>query len=470
MNSDKHSIWVITYFFVFLFLGMVVYLGYTVQNGQQDMLNNTYNTRQEQLARQNARGTIYAGGGEILAQTVTDSDGLERRVYPYENLFAHVVGYSTRGKMGIEAQNNYDLIHSNIPLSQKAENRRAEVKNPGDDVYTTLNTALQRTASVALDGYKGGILVTEVKTGKILAMVSKPDFDPNAIEQLWDSLMEDKESGRLFNRCTQGLYPPGSTFKIVTALAYIRENPDTYKSYHFNCTGSFQSKDNMIHCYHKTKHGEVDFETSFAKSCNSSFANIGEGLKESTLEVLFHDLLFNQDLPLPAPYARSEVPVGNNIDAGERIQRAIGQGSMQLSPIHLHMITSAIANRGILMKPYVTEKVISHTGIIIRSFEPKEYRKLVTEKEAGILKDLMTEVVEKGTGRRLSGLTYTAAGKTGSAEYNHNKGDSHAWFTGFAPAEEPEICVTVIMEGAGSGGEYAVPVAKRIFDAYFDVS
>ena len=120
------------------------------------------------------------------------------------------------------------------------------------------------------------------------------------------------------------------------------------------------------------------------------------------------------------------------------------------------------------MKPYVIDRVENDAGSIVKSFKPAGYGQLMSEEEAGILKSLMTAVVEGGTARKLSGREYPAAGKTGSAEYNDVKGDSHAWFTGFAPVENPEICVTIIVEGAGSGGDYAVPIARRIFDAYFN--
>ena len=149
------------------------------------------------------------------------------------------------------------------------------------------------------------------------------------------------------------------------------------------------------------------------------------------------------------------------------MQTSIGQGKTQITPVHLNMITSAIANGGVLMKPYVIDHVENDAGSVVKTFKPSEYKRLMSEEEADKLTELLTAVVEEGTARKLKGLSYTAAGKTGSAEYNNVKGDSHAWFTGFAPAEDPEVCVTIIVEGAGSGGDYAVPIARRIFDAYF---
>ena len=149
------------------------------------------------------------------------------------------------------------------------------------------------------------------------------------------------------------------------------------------------------------------------------------------------------------------------------MQTSIGQGQTQITPVHLNMITNAIANKGVLMKPYVIDHIENDVGTVVKSFKPQRYGSLMSDEEAEILKELMTAVVESGTATKLSGREYTAAGKTGSAEYGTVKGESHAWFTGFAPADEPEISVTIIVEGAGSGGDYAVPIARQIFDAYF---
>lgn len=420
------------------------------------------------LTAKNVRGKIYAGGGEILAQTITDENGDEERSYPYGNLFAHTVGYSTHGRAGVEALGNYYLIHSNAPLSEKVSNDVEGVKYPGDDVYTTLDVNLQEVANHAMGIYRGAIIVSEPSTGKILAMVSKPDYDPNQIEALWDSLVKDTESGILLNRATQGLYPPGSTFKILTALEYMRENPDTYRNYRFQCGGSFTSGTDRISCYHGQSHGSVDFAASFAKSCNSSFANMGLQLDKDKFADTLEELLFNEELPLEIIHNNSHVEVNQDSADSDMMQVSIGQGTTGMTPMHLNMITNAIANEGTLMKPYIVDRVENSTGSVIKQFSPSSYKKLISQQEAGALKELMRGVVEEGTARKLKGLSYTAAGKTGSAEYNSIKEDSHAWFTGFAPADNPQISVTIIIEGAGSGGDFAVPIARRIFDAYFE--
>lgn len=419
------------------------------------------------LITQNTRGTIYANDGQILAQTLTDEQDNEYRDYPFGNLFAHVVGYAINGRFGVEAQSNYYLIQSNAKLSDKVASEVSGIKYPGDNVITTLDVDLQQIAYQSLGVYKGAIIISEPSTGKILAMVSKPDFDPNEIGEIWDDLLQDTESGVLLNRATQGLYPPGSTFKIITALEYIRENPDTYQNYSYQCNGRFTLGSDVINCYHGTAHGSENFSKSFAKSCNASFANISVSLNQSSYQKTLNSLLFNADLPVTFAYNKSKVIV-DEVSESDVMQASIGQGTDQITPLHMNMITSAIANDGIMMKPYLVDYVENNNGNIIKQFSSDAYGSVMSKEEAEILTQLMAEVVESGTATRLKGLSYTAAGKTGSAEYNNVKTDSHAWFTGFAPIEDPQICVTIIIEGAGSGGDYAVPIAKRIFDAYLD--
>ena len=467
-NKKKNKeIMVVTWTFVLIFLGLAGYITYYSVTHQQELMSNSYNGRQQILIAKNSLVKILAADGNVLSQTFLDDEGKEKREYPYQNLFSHVVGYATNGRMGVEAQANYYLLHSNAPLSQKAALDAKGEKYPADDVYTTLDVNLQEVASKALGVYQGAVVVTEPGTGKVLAMVSKPDFNPEQIKDMWDELIQDDESSILLNRASQGLYPPGSTFKIVTALEYIRENPDTYQNYHYTCNGSITKDESRIQCYHGSVHGGVDFKRSFAKSCNTSFANIGLSLDRDAFGKTLNSLLFNEKLPVAFQSNVSKVTISDETTDSDMMQVSIGQGTASITPLLLNMITCSIANEGVLMKPYLIDYVQNSAGNKIKTFEPDSYGKLMEQEEAEVLKGLMTDVVLEGTASKLKGLSYTAAGKTGSAEYGTVKGESHAWFTGFAPAEEPEVCVTIIIEGAGAGGDYAVPIAKRIFDAYF---
>lgn len=453
--------------FVMLFLTLSGYLVYYTATNEEELVNNNYNPRQQMLMQQNSRGSIYARDGSVLAETVEEEDGSYRRNYPYGELFAHAVGYSTKGKTGIEAQANYYLIQSGLPFSVRAANEAAGLKNPGDCVYTTLDVKLQQTASDALGVYKGAVIAMNPKTGEILAMVSNPSFDPNKIADIWEETVADEESGVLVNRAAQGIYPPGSTFKLVTALEYIRENPDNWNNYSYQCSGRLQHGDDTIRCYHGTVHGKVSLGDSFAKSCNTSFANIGLSLDRTMYQQTLQELLFMQELPVAFSYQKSSIAIAEDTTDGDMMQNAIGQGKTQITPLHMAMITAATANDGILMTPYLTQRVVTAQGSQVKQFEAEEYGRLMSEEESTILTELMQEVVMSGTGTKLKDTGYTAAGKTGSAEYNGVKEDSHAWFTGYAQVQEEKVVVTVIIEGAGSGGDFAVPVAKRIMDAWF---
>ncbi len=457
----------ITYVFVALFIVMIGYLMYFIAVDSGEVINNSYNSRQELLAEKVVRGKIYSANREVLAETIVNADKTETRNYPYGALFAHIVGFSTHGKMGIEYMENFNLLTSNAFVTERLQNTISEEKNIGDNVITTLDPKLQQTAGEALGVYKGAVVVMEPETGKILAMVSKPDYDPNTIAAEWESVTADTEKGALVNRATQGLYPGGSTFKIITTLEYLREHMEDYGTYEFSCPGHFEKDGQVINCYHGISHGEVDLKQSFADSCNSSYANISTGLNRKKFEETCKELLFNTELPLSLSYKQSYVPINQNSDLEEVMQTAIGQGKTQVTPIHMAMITSAIAKDGVLMKPYVVEQIENYNRDVIREYKPDTYGRLMSTEEAEILQSFMKEVVQSGTGTKLKGAAYEAAGKTGSAEYSTDKSESHAWFTGYATMGTKSVTVTIVVEGAGSGGEYAVPMAKRIFDAYF---
>ncbi len=452
-----------------LFVSMSLFMVIFAKNNKMEMFDNSYNSYSYRLAKEYLRGKIYSSDGQLLAYSEGEDASEQKRVYPYGNMFAHAVGISSHGKMGTEKLANYYLLNCNLSLKDKADSEKEDEVPTADSVYTTLDTRLQQVAFDSLGVYKGAVVITEVKTGRILAMVSKPDFDPNNIDNEWDSLVADKNNSNLLNRVTQGLYPPGSTFKIITTLEYLREHDHSYAGYHFNCGGKFSYEDTTISCYHGSVHGSVDFPTSFAKSCNSSFANMATGFDPASYEQTLVDLMFDCKLPCDLPTSVSKTAIEPGVDMHNLLQASIGQGQDAMSPIHLNMITCAIANEGVLMRPMLLDHVESDSGNNkVVTFESKKEKQLITKEESELLTELMTEVVKSGTGKRLQNDLYTSAGKTGSAEYsNYNKDYSHAWFTGFAPAEEPQIAVTIIIEGAGSGGEYAVPIAKRMFDVYF---
>ena len=457
----------ITYLMVALFLGLAVYMGYFLQVRSEDVINNSYNARLDRFSDRIVRGKIMAGDGTVLAETQVDADGNETRVYYYGSVFDHVVGYSAKGKTGIEALANFYLLTSHVNLLEQVGNELSGRKNPGDNVYTTLDAELQQAAYAALGDRKGVVIAMEPDTGKVLAMVSKPGYDPNTLLQDWDWLTDGGNGeGQLLNRATQGLYPPGSTFKIVTALEYMREHPGGYRDYQFDCSGVYVNGDYRIKCYHGTAHGHQDFTRSFANSCNGAFSSLGLGLNLGAFRDTAKSLLFNSPLPITGlPYKQSSFQMGPGADTWEILQTSIGQGTTQVTPMHNAMITAAIANGGTLMKPYFLNSVETAGGEEIKKFMPASYGSLMTAGEAEGLTELMRTVVTEGTGSAVRTDAYTVAAKTGSAEFETGK-ETHAWFTGFAPVENPKLVVTVLVEEGGSGGKAAAPIARQLFDIY----
>lgn len=471
-REENREFAVITYLFVGMFILMMGYFAYFQIFRSEDFINSPYNTRQNTFAEHVVRGEIRSSDGKTLAQTVVGGDGSETRYYPYGAMFAHAVGYGSNGKSGIESFGNFSLLRSHAFFLEQVLNGIQNRKNQGDNIVSTLNYSLQETAYQALGDRWGAVVALEPSTGKILAMVSKPDFDPNSIEANWDSIIADtgSENSVLVNRATQGLYPPGSTFKILTTLEYMKEHPE-YQSYSYECTGSIAMDNTEIHCYGNAVHGLENLETSFAKSCNTSYANIGLGLDKKSFRQLCGNMLFQKDLPIQYPSNQSSFALKESSNSDEVTQTAIGQGETLVTPMHMALITSAIANDGVLMRPYVVDHTENYKGVAVKNYKPSQYGSLLTKEEAAKMQGFMSLVVSEGTGSKLNGQGYQAAGKTGSAEFSSNKSESHAWFTGYAStAEKGTIAVTVIVEKGGAGSSVAVPIAKQVFDRYFNQS
>lgn len=466
-----------TYIFVGLFVLLMGYFVYFLAFQSETVINNPYNQRQDLFTKRVVRGTIYDQSGHKLAYTQVNEEGEETRVYPYDNMFAHIVGYSDEGQTGIESYCNFYLLRSSAFFAEKIYNDISGKKSIGDNIVTTLDLDLQQVAYEALGSKKGAVVVLEPSTGKILAMVSKPDYNPNHIRQLLDEIDEEedgdpdarnteKNDSVLYNRATQGLYPPGSTFKFITLLEYLEEG-NLPENFSHKCTGVFTNGSSKIRCYKGTSHGNEDLTKAFAKSCNSAFAKISLSLDVSSYRTLCNKLLFNTGLPLSLEHNKSSFTLDSSATSAMIMQTGIGQGETLVTPVHMALLMSAIANGGTLMEPYYISRVENYEGQIQKEFNPVISKELFTQEQADTLKSYLRSVVTDGTGSRLNTEQYVAYGKTGSAEYGNEKGKSHAWFVGFAESNQQQLCVSIIVEEAGSGSEFAVPVAKSIFEEYF---
>ena len=444
---------------------MMGYIVYFNAIKSKEIINSPYNVRLDSMTDRVVRGKILDSKGEVLAETKVAEDGSEKRNYPYGDLYAHVIGYDSMGKSGLESTENFNLLTSHAFFLEQIKKTVKEEKNIGDNVITTLDTELQKAAYDALGRYKGAVIVMEANTGKILAMVSKPTFNPNSISKDWEYLTSSSNS-ELLNRATQGAYAPGSVFKIVTALEYIREN-SAYDKYEYHCTSEITHEETTIHCARNHAHGDESLESAFANSCNTAFSDIGLSLNLAKYRDTAEDLLFNSKMYSVLPYTQSKFQLDRKSDSSEVMMTAMGQGKTQMSPYHMTLISAAIANGGVVMEPYFVDEIVNYTGTRVSKNYPNKYKRLMTAQEASQLKEFMSLVVEEGTGTALSGESYTVAGKTGTAEYSSDKDKSHSWFTGFSNVDNPELVITVIVESADNSGMSAVSVAKKVLNAYY---
>lgn len=458
--------------FSLVFAAMLGYFVYFVGVEASAIIGNPYNARMDVFNQRYVRGAILADDGTALAQTQLDAEGREQRVYPYGPLFAHVVGYSQKGKTGLEANANFYLQASHAQPLIKLWNELEERKSQGDSVKTSLNIRLQQLAREALGEQRGAVIAMEPSSGRVLAMYASPAFDPNRIEADWESLSSGaQDDGILLNRAAQGLYPPGSVFKMLTLLEYIREGHDPAE-FSFTCKGEFanpENPDEVIHCFQNEAHGKQNLEEAFANSCNSAFASMALQLDRERFGKTASDFLFNQQLPFALPSAVSRFNLSRDSSNWDIMQASIGQGTVLMSPLHVALLTEAVANDGVCMPPTLLTEVLNPEQETVERLQPRAGIRLMSPEEAALLKGYMRAVVSEGTASALRTDAYEAAGKTGSAEYlQGGKKKTHAWFTGFAPLKEPRIAVTVLVEDGKTGGSTAAPIVRRMLDAYLE--
>jgi peptidoglycan glycosyltransferase len=451
----------IKYVYLVIFAMLIFNLAYFVVFSSDNLVINTYNPRLAILEQNIIRGKIFDRNGDVLAETV-DYNGEEHRVYPYKNAFAHIVGYSHQGKTGIEALADLDLLQSNMSIYDQIIFELTDKKSFGNNIVATLDKDLQLKAYELLGNNKGAVVAIEPSTGKILCLVSKPDYDPNELVLNWDYLLQDEANSPLLNRATQGLYPPGSTFKVLTAIEFLKENPSN--NFKYNCEGKDDFDGKVIHCYNGIAHGEESLIEAFAVSCNTAFATIGEGLDIDELNKLTEQLLFNKPLPYPLPFEQSSFKLTSKNNSAQKAETVIGQGETLITPLHNALIVSTIANGGILMKPYLIDHIENNKGKVEENYLPNVHGTLLDASLTRIITDNMIEVVKSGTAKQCASDDYQIAGKTGSAE--NPSGDAHGWFVGFAPAENPQIVIAILVENSGGSSDLAVPMAKKLFDIY----
>ncbi len=428
------------------------------------MVSSAYNPRVSAVETDHIRGNIYDRNMKELAVTNVDSEGNQTRFYPYDRMLAHTVGSVYNGKTGLELSYNFRLQDPKDELFQMIKSIFFGDEIYGDSIVTTLDADLQNEAYKQLKGKKGAIIIGEAKTGKILSMVSYDDFDPNTYDTDFESLKSDEENTPLINRATQGLYPPASTFKIMSTL-YIMENMENYEDYTFQCKGSTTIDGETISCNNGEVHGEVDLEKAFTVSCNSFFASALATMDVSGYDDLAEKMMFNKSIHFDLPLSTSTFTMSEDSSTGEIMQTAIGQGNTLATPLQLYMMVQSVANDGEMLKPYLISEVINKNGKTVSKTKEKVLTQTMTKEEADQITGYMKKVMTEGTGQRGKVSGVEIAGKTGTAEVDGEK--SHGLFVGFAPADDPEIVITVVLENSGGSGA-TLPIVSDLVSYYFN--
>jgi penicillin-binding protein 2 len=447
-----------------------------------------------------------------------------QRVYHYGNLASHVIGYLGEisreeleaadpdvyragdmiGKMGLERLREKDLrgekgrhyMEVNA-LGFEQRNLKGVKPLPGNDLQLTLDVDLQQTAEnlLSADDKAGAVVAVEVNTGRLLVVASAPVLDLSKFlggisQKNWNAVLNNPKKPML-NKVVQGQYPPASTYKIVTALAGLAEgivNPDST----IYCPGSYRFGNRRYRCWKRSGHGTVNLKRALSESCDVYFYHVGQRLGVNRLAKYARHLGLGRKTGVAMEHEKSGlVPTsewklakyGKPWQDGETLSVAIGQGFNLVTPLQLTMMTAAVANGGILYRPGMIEKVYDPDGRVTEEFQPLIMDHFEgQERNLNIIKEGLIEAVngKHGTARRAQLKGITVAGKTGTAQvvrlkqYKHLKEKDipykyrdHAWFTCFAPAEKPEIAVTVLIEHGLHGGSAAAPIAQALLKKYF---
>jgi peptidoglycan glycosyltransferase len=416
------------------------------------------------------RGLIFARDRTILARNQSTGSGSSRfyrRFYPDATLFPHSVGYSfvSRGNSGLERSYDDDLTGKADEFETIFDELRGRPRE-GDDILTALDPAAQRTAIAGLAGRAGSVVAIEPQTGLVRVMASVPGFDLNSVPDNFARLRQTPNAP-LLDRAAQSGYPPGSTFKVVTATAAIDSGRFT--------PGSVLSGKSPrviggvpLSNFGNEQFGAIDLTTALTHSVNTVWGQVGERLGKSLMYRYMKRFGFDRrpaiDLPGDELRASGVFSQGGKLlDANDAIdigRVAIGQERLQVTPLQMAMIAAAIANGGRLMRPHLVEKVTDRDGGTVRRIKPSEESKVMSEATARALAGMMSQVVKEGTGTAAALQGIDVAGKTGTAE----KGNANqAWFIAFAPVGDPQVAVAATVEQTtGQGGTIAAPIAKQV--------
>ena len=450
----------------------------------QKLANNPANQRVLLKEYAIERGPIISADNQNLAiSQKTPTDNLKfLRTYPPGSMFAHITGYYSLvyGRGGLESTFNQQLTGQGGRLTmQSLSDQLFGQGQVGDSVVLTINSQLQQVATQALAGRKGAVVALDPATGAILAMVSSPSFDPNPLDShnqntilaTWKAYQADPNKPML-NRATSEAYPPGSTFKVITAAAALQNGLNTSTNFP-NATQFLPAQTNSPI---KNFGGEScggDMTAAFTVSCNSYFAQLGTKLPQGALADTARAFGFGTAPPLDVPDSPSKLPSDADLKSPAfTAQSAIGQYNVVATPLQMALVAAAVANQGKIMKPRIVAQVRDPHDNVVDQTQPELWKQAIDPATAATLTGLMEAVVNtpQGTGTAAAIPGVTVAGKTGTAQ-TVSGAAPHAWFIAFAPAQAPRIAIAVLVENGGNlgseatGGKVSAPIARQVIMA-----
>lgn len=442
------------------------------------LMNNQWNSRALYDNYGSARGSIVVDGTEIASSVKSDDEYNYQRVYNHPLKYAALTGYFSTiyGATGLEAAMDKELAGtSDSQFYDRVAQLFSGSSAQGASVELTINSKLQDIAYNALQGRKGAVVALNPKTGEILAMASSPSYDPNLLSSHtsssvlanYQALTSDEDSP-LFNRAIAGnTYSPGSTFKIIDAVAALESGKYNASSVIANpaqlpLPGTNISLPSYTggQCSTRT---QATIEWALAQSCNTPFAQIAMDLGQERIAKTAENFGYGQDLKIPLTVSKSSFP--SNLTQSQLAQSAIGQYDVKTTPLQVAMTSAAIANGGVQMKPNLIRSVKTSNLSTLQEFSPEKLRTSTSPEIANQVKQWMVNAVDNGIARNAGVSGVKVAGKTGTAETT--AGLNNSWFTGFAPADDPQIAIAVVYEDidVATGAQLATSTSKQLFEA-----
>lgn len=409
------------------------------------------------------RGSILDRNGEIIAYTDKES---KKRIYPYGESLLHPLGYFDvkYGLSGLEQTLDEYLREPSGVISKVRRFLNKENNNHGSDVKLTLDVDIQKYAYDILGDNKGAIVLMNPKTGEIYALVSKPSFDPNLIRELWDDISNSSNSP-FYNRAINGQYPPGSIFKVITSASAI-DNINGVLDRVFEDNGFISfNNDEKLYNQNRKAYDRITLKEAFVNSSNVVFGNFALELGNDKLRNYAERFYFNRSMSVEfLNISKSYFPKLNKNEEGLIAQTGIGQGSILSTPFMMATISSIIANKGMLKKPYIVSEILDSNSNIINKTRERNLSRVISIKTSNIILDYMKSVVSTNLSHIKEFSYIKAAGKTGTADHKKNgiDGIPHSVFVGFAPYDDPKVSIATIVEEGGEGRGVASEISAKV--------